>query len=311
MRFFSILCAVLLYGKYFHQGNVTVHSGDARVTLSNFESGSMDGFKEGNKEKHVDIKGNPAQIVSPEKGLTVTGKELEFTWAELDPKTMEFRKGRIEGNGIVTFDNNVAFDALTEDAAKRKTPPPAEPTEKTNLRIQSDLFNYSGDVKQGLLEMPGPWNLTDTAKGTKIKTEKNAAVNVDYDQTFDADGSKGQLTLVPGPNNEMGQIQKGSFEGPVHFKLVRHERVAGAPTPTTTTYTGVADHVDIDLTTTPGTVTARGHVTVDAESDAYQAHFIEAEFSFLVDDKLQPLGLKFSGMPGQTTAKALPKGGKQ
>ena len=286
------------------QSNITFFSGGNRVILTNFRPKSFEGIKSGEKQKHVDIVGDPAQLRSPEKGFTARGREMEFTWAELDPKTMEFRQGRIEGAATIIFDSDVAQKALTDDALNQKKKPPAPPAESSFMQVDSELFTYAGTVERGTLTMPDPWTFKDVAKGSQIQVKEKVPVKVNYDQTFDATGSKGVINIVRGPDGNLGKLESGTLEGPVHFKIVRRETPDGTSITTTTTYTGVADHIDIDLTTKPGTITAHGHVIVDADSIEYQAHFVEEDFVFLVSDKLEPIGLKFSGNPGKTKATA-------
>ena len=300
------------------QQSTTFLSGGTHIVVTN-HTGLMEGLGTGDKEKHVDLLGDPAQLQAFEKGFTARGKELDFTWAELDPKTTEFRKGRIEGNGSLIYDTEMAQKALTEQAMANKKPLPVPPAESSFIQANSERFTYLGNVDLGTITMPDPFTLLDSAKGTEVKTQNKISYRVNYDQTLTASGAKGELHIVKGPDGNLGKLSTGSFEGPVHFKIVRHEtpnittHIEGfddSNLTETSTYTGVADHLDIDLTTTPGTITARGHVRVVAQTPALEkATFDEDEFKFFVSDKMEPISLKFHGTPGKTTAK--PKDGTQ
>ena len=294
----------------------TIISGGTHIGVTN-QGGKLEGLRAGDKEKHVDLLGDPAQLQAFEKGFTAKGKELEFTWAELDAKTTEFRKGRIEGNGSLIYDSEMAQKALIEQAKTTKKLPPVAPAESSFIQADSERFSYLGNVNQGTITMPAPFTLLDSGKGTETKTRNKISYRIRYDQTLTASGAKGELHIIKGPDGNLGKLSTGSFEGPVHFKIVRHEipdvaaHVDGFDDTNlaeTSTYSGVADHLDVDLTTTPGTITAHGNVTVDADTPTLKATFHDDEFQIFVSEKMEPISLKFRGSPGKTTAK--PKDGK-
>ena len=287
-----------------HQESATFISGGARIYLTNANGGTIDGLGQGDKQKHVVVTGNLAQIHSPEKGLTARGRTLEFTWAELDPKTMEFRQGRIEGNATIIIDGEEAQKALADDAQKLNKPLPTPQSESSFMQADSDLFSYAGTVKAGTLTMPNPWTFKQTSKGTKDEEKDRKHVKITYDQAFEASGSKGIINLVPGPDGVLNQLETGTLDGPVHFKIVRHEMTEGTAKPSTSTYIGVADHIGMNLAGHPGTITASGHVIVDADLNGDSCHFEEDTFIFEVNEKLEPLGFQFHGSPGLTKAKA-------
>ena len=289
------------------QEEIKLVSGGNHVTISNGKVGNLDGFGSGNKESHAFISavdGKLAELACPEKGFSTRGRELEFTWAELNSKKMEFRKGRIEGNASLIFDSEVSQQTLTSQAISEKKVPPAAPEETSFVQVDSERFSYIGNIDKGTITMPDPWTLVDTAKGSMMKVKEKVPYKVHYDQTFTASGSKGEIHLGKGPDGNLGKLETGNFEGPVHFKIVRNETPDGAGVTEKSTYTGVADHLELDLTTTPGRVTAQGHVVVVADTPTMRATFTDDEFILFVSDKLEPLSLKFSGSPGKTTAKA-------
>jgi len=304
MTAIKVLIATIGLGCLGWQESATFTSGGSRVFLTNATHGSVDGLAQGDKQKHVLATGEPAQIHSPEKGLTARGRTLEFTWAELDPKTMEIRQGRIDGQGTIIIDGEESQKALAEDAVKLNQPVPKPQSESSYMQIDSELFSYSGTVKHATLTMPNAFTFKQTGKGISKQTKGGKEVDTPFDQSFDATGTSGTISLVPGPDETLNQVELGTIEGPVHFKLVRHEFPADSGKTSTSTYTGVADHIDINLLSHPGTITASGHVIVDADLNGDTCHFAEDKFVFLVSEKMEPLGLQFAGKPGETKAKA-------
>jgi len=303
------MVALGVFGVALQQQNAVFNSGGSRIFLRNYDQGTIDGIATGQKEKHAVVSGNLVELFSPEKGLTARAKNLDFTWAELDPKTMEIRKGQLEGNATLIIDGEVASQTQAEAAKAKNQPTPKPPQETSILQVDSELFSYAGTVDRGTLTMPGQWTLKQTAKGVQQQKKDKKVVQITYTQTFDANGSSGFINLIRGKGGVLNQPETGHLEGPVHFKVVRDEIADGETKSKITTYTGVADHVDINMLAHPGTITAEGHVSVDADVDGYVSHFSDDNFVFLVNEKFEPQGIKFWGKPGVTTAKS--KGGSK
>ncbi len=291
------------------QQSATLTMGGTRVILSNYDGGKMSFPAPGEKEHHFQVSGPPVQIEAPEKGLTVRAKNVDVMWADVDPKTTEFKKGRLEGDAVIIVDSAVSQKALEENAKaqSKKTPPAA--TETRFVQANSDLFLYAGTVKQGTVTMPGHWTFHQVVTGVQELTINKKKVKVAYVQTLDVDGTSGTIDLVPGKDGTLNQLSTGHIAGPVHFKMEKVETPEDTKKPSTSTYSGVADQVDIDLVSKPGTITASGNVNVDAVNSSYASHFSEDRFIFFVNDKLEPQGLQFFGKPGSTTAKT--KGGSK
>jgi hypothetical protein len=89
----------------------------------------------------------------------------------------------------------------------------------------------------------------------------------------------------------------------VHLKIVRHETEVGSTKTTTTSYALVADIVDIDMLSKPGTITAQGHVTLDSDDGTTAVQFNWDQSVFTVDENFQILGFNAHGNPGVTKAK--------
>ncbi len=170
-------------------------------------------------------------------------------------------------------------------------------------------------MSQGTLKFPDPWTLNQSSKGTAEKKDKDGKKSlIAFDQTVDASGTSGQMQVGPGKDGSLNHPEIGSLDGPVHIKIARHETPQGSDKTSTSTYAIVADHVDIDLTTKPGTITATGHVTVDADSDGTVANWQDInKFVLQVSETYEPLAFETYGLPGKpiiATAKK-PKGGSK
>ena len=306
---FTTIIALVGIAHYGKQQSATFTMGGTRIILSNTDVLNVSIPKAGDKEHHLTVSGPPVQIEAPQKGLTVRGKSVDLTWADLDPKTTEFRKGRLEGDAVIIIDSAISQLALEEDAkafAKKVLPAPAE---TRFVQANSDLFLYTGTAKQGTVTMPGHWTFHQVVTGVQEQTINKRKVKVAYVQTLDVDGTSGTIDLVPGKDGTLNQLSTGHISGPVHFKMEKVETPEDTKKPSNSTYSGVADQVDIDLVSKPGTITASGNVTVDAVNSSYASHFSEDRFIFFVNEKLEPQGLQFFGKPGSTTAKT--KGGSK
>ena len=294
------------------QGQMIYTSADGQFTFSGHMTGVFDTPKDKTTPMHVLLHGAPVRGESPTNGLTATAREMELTWLKVDAKTTEIRQGRLEGDADIVFDGGAAQAAKVEQARKLNKPELPQPKEISRFEAKSELFSYTGTVATGTLTMPDPWTMQQVTHGAGVREEDGHPVPFTFDQTFDASGTKGTMSVVAGKDGALDQPSTGHLNGPVHFKLVRHEKAVGAAEISTTTYTGVADSVDIDMTTSPGTVAAHGHVVVDAvRPEGRKVHFEEDEFTVDLDPQMNPLGFRFSGHPGLTTAKANGKGGSR
>lgn len=280
-------------------GTVTIRG--VHYVFSNAEPIEFD-LPKGTAEKHIKVQGDPAQVLSPERGLTVRGKILEVNWAELGPKVTEVRKGRVEGDASIVIDGELAQRTLEENSKIANKPAPPKPPETKVMEAHSEVFTYEGSVDKGTLNFSNPWTFSQSSRGFQ-KAQAKGKHDINFDQTVDATGSSGQMNLVKGKDDSLDQLSTGHLAGPVHLKIVRHETEADSAKTTTTTYILVADAVDIDMLTKPGTITAQGHVTLDSDDGTTAVNFKWDQSVFAVDENFQILGFKAHGTPGVTTAK--------
>ncbi len=283
--------------------SATFHSGGDLILVTNADKINFNGTSGTAPVRQASATGSPVQVVWVERGMTMHARSLDATWVEIDPVTTEFRRAQMQGDAMLVIDGAAAEKALAADAEANHKPVPPTESETTFQQLNSDVLSYSGNVERGTISIPGPWTYRAITKGSRIGESAGHQIVIPFDQVFDASGTSGHLNLIRGKNGALNQIETGLLSGPVHFKLVRHEVPGGGQKPSTNTYTGVADNVNMDLTSNPGTVTAKGHVRVDTDNDAVASYFMEDSFVFLVNDKLAATGLRFSGVPGRTTAK--------
>jgi len=287
---------------------MTVGAGTSRVLITNANTTTAEGLEKGQKHHHVVLTGSPVQVQSPAKGFTATGNAIDMRWEEIDAKTTSIEQARVEGKATMFFDDSMAQASLVEEAKRLHKPEPAAKPESSTMKAQSELFNYAGSAHKGTLTMPVPWTFRQVSKGTGTREDDGKKVNFTYDQTFDMDGTKGVLNLIQGKTGAMDRVSTGHLNGPVHFKVVRHEQVVGKVEVTTSTYSGVADEVDIDLTKDPGTIVTHGHVIVDIDSAELTVHWPDLDsFTLKVDDQMQVTGFSNEGHPAVMTAQT--KGG--
>ena len=294
-----------------------LHSGDTHIQLQ-FTDIAWNGSKISSKVQHVNIHGDPARLHAPAKGLTALGRELDFTWAELSKSEMEFQTGLLTGDAKVIFDQEEALQSRQELAKTNQTPIPLAPTETSRMELTCETLKYKGDIKTGQIDMPTAWTLHNLTKGTEIQHPPEGPLTVGFNQSFEATGSKGTATVVQKSDGTLGKIATASFEGPVHFKVIRNETPVGSLVVSTAVYEGVADHMTVDLTTTPGTVKAEGHVVLDTKFPdvAGKGQQISANHTdgidtliLKIDEQLQPVSMQMIGSPGRTTIKT--KGGSR
>lgn len=285
------------------QQSMTLVVGDNRILVTNVDALSGLKLLHTGIEHHATAAGNPVQVVVPEMGLTARGRSIDITWADLGPKQTEVRAGRFEGDATLVFDSDAAGKALAEDAKAKGLPLPEPNPGSSFEQIDSDLFTYAGTAAHGTITLPNAWTFKQVTKGSRTVEKHGVPIAVAYDQMIDANGTGGHFDVAPGPDGALNQVQSGLLAGPVHFRIVRHETPGDTNKLSTSTYTGVADNVDINLVSHPGTLAARGHVTVNADTGTLSSRFLEDRFVFLVNEKLEPTGLQFFGHPGITTAK--------
>ncbi len=282
--------------------------GGSRFVVSNFSSGDLDGLQTGSKEKHFSVVGSLAKVFSPDQGFTALGKSMDFTITETDPKIVTVKSGLIDGSASIIFDSETADKAAQERAQKAGKPAPAPRPESSHIELHSERLTYSGSSEKGTLELPLPWTITDSTRGTAIKEIQKTPVTFDVEQELTVSGTKGVFDLGKDKTGKFGQLKTGVIEGPVSFSIVRKETPRGTSTPSVSRYTGVADRLVVDLTTSPGTLVARGHVVVDADTpEIKNAHFVEDQVTIELDDQMQPLRIRFGGSPAKTTV--TPRGG--
>jgi hypothetical protein len=299
VRFGIAAIAVGLFG-FQHGGFIRI--GGIRYIFSNTDPVIFDQPKSPTEERHLEVRGDPAQIHSPERGLTVKGKVIEAFWVNLDPKVIEVRRGRIKGNASIVVDNAEAYKTAVEAAKEAGKAIPKAPAEFKVMEADSDLFSYSGSVDAGTVTMPGSWVLKQTTTGIQKATTKGQP-DIAYEQTVDATGSSGTLNLAKAKDGSLSQLTTGELAGPVHIKIVRRETPEHTITVKTSSYDIVADKIHINMLTKPGTITAEGHVSLDTVEDVTELQFTEDRVVFSVDENFELLGFKGNGSPGVTTAK--------
>ena len=275
-------------------------SGDSSIVVQNFASSKVIG----SKEKHLTAEGNLVEMASPDRGLKTSSRQLDAEWTEIDSKTTELRSGRFEREATIIFNSQTAYDESVRIAALHNQPHPKSPDESSIFQAKSDLITYGGDLKKGTVGFPEPVSFKRTSKGTTYKVQDGEKIPVTFDQVIDATGTRGEIVLGVGKDGQIDKPQTGFLDGPVHIKIVRHEMPKGTNVTTTSTYTCVADHLEIDLLSNPGTITAEGNVTVDADSEGTVSKFVVDKFVINVNDQLEPLGFEFYGKPGVTKAQS-------
>jgi hypothetical protein len=285
-----------------HQGDNSFMVGGVKYFVSNVDQSEFTKPPKGVGESHLKLTGSPAQIQSPERGLTVRGRVLESYWVDVSPKIVEVTKGRVEGGASIVIDDELAQRTAKEMALKAGKKAPTAPTETTFMEVDSEQFSYAGTTDNGAVTIPNPWTFRQTSKGIQ-KAKAKGKPDVDFDQTVDADGSAGLMNLVKGKDGNLNKISTGHLDGPVHMKIVRNETEVGSDKTGTTSYIIVADFIDVNLLTQPGTVRAVGHVTLDTDDGSFKLHFTWDKCVFAVDENLQLLGFHGLGTPGITTAK--------
>lgn len=242
-------------------------------------------------QTHIKVVGSPVTVDAPEKGISIVGQTIDVLWAQLAGKKVEFREGLLEGNATVIMDTDWACRSSVDYAVQNNLPKPVTPIVSRFSRADSERITYSGNVDKGTLVFPQSWKYKQTDKGISEQTDNGKSTKVAFDQVFECDGTKGQMVVGPGQNGELNQLQTGSFDGPVHFKLIRHETPEGSSVTSLQSYIGIADRVDIDLLKNPGTITATGHVKVDRIVDGYPSNIVTDWLVLTVNQQLEPLGL--------------------
>jgi hypothetical protein len=293
-----------------HQGEpkLSFTVGGNRFVVSNFDTGGLDGTRLGDKQKHFNVAGNLARVFSADMGFTASGKTMDFRITEADPKSVVVSNGLIEGTAAIIFDSWTAGEAAAQKAAKAGKPAPASSKESHHSEVHSEKIVYAGSADFGSLELPQSWTLTDTTIGAGTKEINGVQVPITTEQITQVTGISGQMKIGKDKTGRLGKLQSGVTEGPVHFTIVRKETPKGTSVASVSRYTGVADRVTIDATTTPGTLVAQGHVVVDADSpEIKDAHFVEDKVTIELDEQMQPLTIRFGGKPAKTSVS--PRGG--
>ncbi|MDR3690924.1 MAG: hypothetical protein P4L46_16215 [Fimbriimonas sp.] len=292
-------------------GNVVYHSKTGRIVARNFDrlNTNWQDKKAATRpgETRIKLEGSLAIVDSPEKGVSATGQTIELAWAQPGGKKFEIRSAIVQGRAAMTFDSDWAYRSQIAFAQESGLQPPKPNLTARSGRVDSDEIEYAGDSDQGTLSLSHPWTYKETDQGVEEREVEGHPAQVHFDQVFECDGTSGQLILGPGKDGEINQIQTGTIRGPVHFKLIRKETVGDTKASTVTSYVGVADRVDINMKTNPGTVTASGHVKVDRMADGYPSNIDVDWLVLTVSPEMEPLGLQM----GTGTIKASDKGGSR
>ena len=288
------------------QGVATYTYDGGHIEIRNFKdlSGDWTDVKASvnNKEKHAHISGEAANLSLPEKGLSVTGNVLDFRWAQADPKTIELREGTIEGKAVIHMDTEKGYQANLKFSASKHLPAPKAPAEFRVSQLETEKILYSGNVSRGTLTMPTAWKYSESDSGDATKVDDKKTSHIHFVQTFNCDAANGLLVIRQGQTGQLDQIESGLAEGPVHFKFIRDETNLETKVLTHTSYVGVADRVEINMLTQPGTVTASGHVIVDGDSNGALTNFKVDRLVMTVSPQMEPISVQmFSGV---TTVKS-------
>ena len=305
MTTLKLIALAALGAAFFGQGISSYTYSGGHIIVRNYSELDGDGFNprstSGSNERHSLITGNSATIEAPEKGVTIKGSAIDFRWAQLDPKTVEFRSALIKGHAELDLDADAGYQNSLKFAAERKLPAPKPLDGSRVSQLISEEIQYSGNVSRGTIQLPVPWTYHQNDKGVAVKTDNGKTIHVQFDQTFDCSGQSGQIVLVKGKTGDLNQVETGFIQGPVHFKLVRIEIPDDTKIPSTTTYVGVADRIDINMLTQPGTVTASGHVKVNEEADGNSSSVSDEKIVLTVTPDLEPISVKIGA--GSTTVK--------
>jgi len=307
----KLLVLPLILACFDQEQIVTYKNAGGRVIIRNFSNVKTHlKDKNGgvqNDENRITITGNLAIAEAPEKGFSATGQTIDLKWAPLADKRTEIRSALIRRQATVIIDSDWGFASRVENAKEYHLPAPIPQTESRYSKVDSETITYTGSIEKGTLVFPVPWTFNQTNKGVTEQEDNGKKTKVVFDQKFECDGSKGQMIIGPGKDGELNQLQTGFVEGPVHFKLIRHETPEGSNKMSTQSYVGVADRLDIDLLKDPGTVKATGHVKVDRVVDGYTSTTVTEWLVLNVTQQMEPIGIEL----GIGTGKINPKDGSK
>ena len=248
------------------------------------------------------MRGNPAVVESKLEGMSISSPAMSGVVAAATPSTRGFiRTLEVQGGGMVTLDNATAYQAQVDQARRLGTPVPAAPTANDVSTIKSERFAYSGGATQGTLSIPQSFSVESKSAGkTGDKT---------FEQTMTAQGSQAVLQLDPAAVGAV-PLRSGTITGPVTLKINRSETQPGTTQPTLSELNGVADNVEIDLSSAR-TITLRGNVKVSGFSGLYQGTSEGDVVVVTLDDAMKPIRIRVTGEPTKSTLRERKPGGSK
>ena len=278
------------------QGRLLYQSAKGDFSLSNFSQGTAD-F---DLEKHSTSfkgEGKPARLSAPDRGLDVSAPSMSGTLFEEAGKSPVISKLDASGGVTVSMDTEKA-DAYLKSAGK---PLPKRP-ETTVATFTSDVVAYHGERSLGTMEFAEPFKGAIRSSGTRSVVPKAGAAPVieAIQQTFQFSAQKGEITLDPeGTGNAAKVLKTGSFEGQVHFHIVRNSMRAGLEKPSVTDVTADARKGKFDFTGTERKIELIGNVVITNTGD-FSGRMEADSATIYVDENLKVTRIQTTGSPIQS-----------
>lgn len=238
--------------------------------------------------------GTPASIEDTERGLILVGKSIRVTLRRL-PKGYAVESADIEGEGQVTYDTKVAFEALSQSSETKPTPPSSFEVTK----LTSETINYSTKDELGVLRMTSAMNLTSHSAG---KVSQKSGGDIPFVQDVNFQGTSGEF-VVGTVDGVLSQMRGATVNGPVKFNLLRTEQVLmeGKSTEQVTQLTGSTDLLvaDLDGPQEPN-LTAKGNVKFTGDGAGFVGKVTGSQATIFVSNDFKPIRYQFTGTPATT-----------
>ena len=259
---------------------VRVNYHNENFTLSDFDHFSATFETSG---VAFDGDGNPLKIEFAASGTTITGNKAEGHAIRQANAGYYLQDSTITGSATLVMNSAAAQKTA-------KTPS----TETTNTKIQSEVLKYSGTATDGRIEFPGAVVIDSSSSGTSQSKDNKTT---QFARTLHLTGAKGFVTvLMNGTGNNA--LQTGEMDGPIVYSG-KSENTSEGKTDTTT-FDGKADHMQMDFTKEPRTLTLTGHVTLHSQGTVAAGDISADTVVVTVDANLKPIKVDITGSPAQT-----------
>jgi hypothetical protein len=297
LRSFCLLATVGMVGAAHFQATTSFKTATGLITVTAGIS-SVEGFE--GAHPHYSLLGAPAIVTDTGQGATLTGSSIDAQLLRLRKNLFALQSATVKGNGHLVIDSAISDEAAREAANTAKKPYLA-PTGTQVTKADSDSFTFQAIKDEGTIQIPGAWTCHQDSKGTKPSDDKKSTIA--YLSSFDASGTSGEFHIFLKTDGSYDKPKNGHISGPVKFKTHHVEIDPAVKEPSITDFTGSCDNVDMDFTTTPGTVIASGHVVVEGGEGSGLGHTTCDRLVVYVDKDLHPVRYVLSGKPGTTTVK--------